>query len=344
LLAFDKRLSYLFQGNEIKNDDVVKEIADYDAHNKVTVFDIKKANWHECDAKELKRIALGRRLTVDHGGDEFTANEDWDIIEDIEELESERNEPETSTASADDIYEDFTEVWLFEEFEVSDGELTKTFTTPDSITTWMISSFSMNGEHGLAIGPPTELVVKNEFFTKVVLPYSIKFEEKLRVDIMVYNFVETKEALDVNVIIYDAENKNSFRFFDGECSSTPSNDTKPSQTVKVPYDNVRKVSFYIQGGSDRKDYEKTIKLRIEAKATTRHGEKFEDKMIRKLRVEPVGVKTYDIEIQNHNLKNETKIYSVSINIIDTDENPKFIIGISGDYLTDDMSNVKLGYE
>jgi len=344
LLGFDKRLTYLFQGNVIERNDVVKKLANYDGNNKITVFHMKKTNWHECDAKELKRVALGKRFTVDHGGDEFRASEDEDMMEDIEELESERNPEETPTASADDVRENFKEVWLFDEFEVPDGSITKTFKTPDSITSWMISSFSMNDEYGLAIGPPTELVIKNEFFTKVDLPYSIRFTEKLRVDVMVYNYVETKEALDVNVIIFDAENKNSFRFFDTECSSTPSAEKKPSKTASVPHDNVRKVSFYIQAGSDRREYEKIIKLRIDTTATNRHGEKFEDKMIRRLNVEPVGVKTYDIEIKNHNLKNEMKMDSVSKNGTGTDEYPKFIVEIAGDYLTDDMSDVKLGYE
>jgi hypothetical protein len=180
-------------------------------------------------------------------------------------------------------------------------------------------------------------VVKNQFFTKVIFPYSIRFKEKLRVDVMVYNYVDTKEALDVKVTLSDPDNKNSFRFFENECSSTASLDTKPSKPVKVPYDNARKVSFYIQAGSDGKEYEKIIRIRIEASAVTRHGEKYEDKMIRRLRVEPAGVKTYDIEVKNYNLKPEhgTRIDSILKNVTGTDEYPKFILKIAGDYLSEE---------
>jgi len=155
----------LVQGNDINKDDVVKELANYDGNNKITVFHMNKTNWHECDDKELKRVALGRRHVVDHSVDEFTANEDDDEeIEDLEEiLESERNvEEDTPKASIDNLRVDFQGVWLFDEFEVPDGSITNTITKPDSITSWMISSFSMNKEYGLAIGQPKELIVNNQ--------------------------------------------------------------------------------------------------------------------------------------------------------------------------------------
>ena len=344
LLGYEKRSTYSFQGNNLNKEDVVKELADFDGTNYVTVFRIDKKYWHECTDQELLRIAKGRRPVVQHSGDEFLANEDEDMDESIDELGSDRDEEEPSTATADDVREDFRELWLFEDFEVPDGTLTKQFLTPDSITSWMISSFSMNEEYGLAIGPQKELIVKNQFFTKVVLPYSIRFKEKLRVDVMVYNYVDTKEALDVKVNIYDQDGKNSFRFFDNECSTTASTETKPSKTVKVPHDNARRVSFYIQSGADRTKFEQIIRIRVDATATTRHGDKFEDKMIKRLRVEPIGVKTYEVDPDSFNLKSKTKSKALYKNVTNTDEYPKFIVEIAGDYLTDDLSKVKLGYE
>ncbi|CAG9810260.1 unnamed protein product [Chironomus riparius] len=346
LLGYDKRLTYLFQGNDVKKDDVVKELADFDGTNQVTVFHIKKTNWHECNEQELYRIRRGRIFVVQHSGDEFSANSDDDMDEELGELESERVVDTTSVAVADDIREDFREVWLFEELEVSEGTLTKQFQTPDSITSWMISSFSMNEEHGLAIGPPKELIVKNQFFTKVVLPYSIRFKEKLRIDVMVYNYVESKEALDVKVSMFDYEGKSSFRFYDTECSTTASAETKPSKTVSVPYDNARRVSFYIQSGADRTKFEQLLKIRVDAVAKTRHGETLQDKLLKKLRVEPIGVKTYEVETESYSLKpsQAAKVKALYKNVTNSDEYPKFIVEVVGDFLTDDMSKVKLGYE
>lgn len=344
LLGYDERLSYLFQGNEIKKEDVVKELADYDGTNQVTVFHIQKTNWHECTNEELSRIVKGRFLVIDHGGDEFTANQDED--DDIDDIVSERNPDTDPTAPVDDVRHDFREVFLFDEIEVSNGAITKSFLVPDSITSWMISSFSMNSDFGLAIGQPKKLTVKNQFFIKMVLPYSIRFKERLRVDVMVYNYVNTKETLDVTVSLFNTDNKNNVRFYDNECSSTASTNLKPTKTVSVPYDNARKVSFYIASGADRTKFEQLIKIRADASAVTRHGARYVDKILKKLKVEPIGVKTYEIESKSYNLKptNPPVRHFMYKNVTNSDEYPKFIVEISGDYLTDDMNSVRLGYE
>ncbi|KAL7011371.1 hypothetical protein ACKWTF_014240 [Chironomus riparius] len=346
LLGYDERLSYLFQGNEVKKDDVVKELANYDGTNKITVFHISKTNWHQCTPEELRRIEKGRVFVVQHSGDEFSAHQDENVFEDIYDLESVRN-PDTETEpAASDVREDFREVFIFDEFEVPDGSMIKNYYAPDSITSWLISSFSMNEVYGLAIGPPKKLIVKNEFFTKLVLPYSIRFKEKLRVDVMVYNYVENKEALDVTVNMYDHDNKKSFRFFESACSTTASTATTMTKTVSVPHDNAKKVSFYIQSGAERTKFEQEIRIRVDATATSRHGTKYSDKMVKRLKVEPIGVKVYDIQTKNYNLKpsQATKIDSVKKNVTNDDEYPKFIVEIAGDYMTDDMAKVNLGYE
>ncbi|XP_070504804.1 thioester-containing protein 1 allele S3-like isoform X1 [Chironomus tepperi] len=351
LLAYDERLTYLFQGNDVKKDDVVKELADYDGTNKVTVFHVNKTNWHQCTKKELERIQKGRSFVVQHSTDQFSANQDDEIVEDIEDLESSRNPDEDAHPPADDVREDFREVFIFDELEVDHtGVMRKKYITLDSITSWMISSFSMNEESGLAIGPPKKLKVKNQFFTKIVLPYSIRFKEKLRIDVMVYNYVDSQEPLDVTVKMWNGAAKNDemkeFRFYDTECSTTASTATSMSKTVKVPYDYAKKVSFFIQSGADRTEYAEMLKIRIDANGITSNGHKFVDKILKKLRVEPIGVKVYDIDVKNHilNKSSAPKIDTLKKNVTNGDEYPKFTVEIAGDYMTDDMTKVNLGYE
>ncbi|XP_070504806.1 CD109 antigen-like [Chironomus tepperi] len=346
LLGYDKRLTYLFQGNDVKKEDVVKELANYDGTNQVTVFHVNKTNWHECTPAELKRIQKGRITVVQHSGDEFSLNEDEDFEEIIPDLESEAKEEKPPSGDADDIREDFRAVWIFDQHQIyENGTSTAIYQAPDSITSWLISSFSMNEEHGLAIGPPKELIVKNEFFTKVVLPYSIRYKEKLRIDVMVYNYIEKNEALDVTVMLTDFESKKSFRIFDSECSNTPIATDKPTKTVKVPFNNAKRVSFYIQSGNDKAKYEQTMKIRIDANGKTRDGTSYSDKMVKRLRVEPIGVKVYDITSDSFIVrKGHEKVKELSKNVTNGDEYPKFIVEIAGDYLTDDMTKVKLGYE
>ena len=147
------------QGNNIKKEDVVKELTDYDGTNYVTVFHIKKTNWKDCTPKELHRIEMGRIFVARHRNDEFSAFEVDNMDEELGELESNRNVEEAQTATEDAVREDFQDTWLFEEFEVPDGTLTKQFMTPESKTSWIVSSFSMNEYHGLAIGPQKEIII-----------------------------------------------------------------------------------------------------------------------------------------------------------------------------------------
>jgi len=338
LLALDKHFN---QGNEITKDDVIKELIDYDGTNQVTVFDIKDTNWHECDAKELNRVSRGRQLTFDTGENEYSATQDKDMDEDVEELEqiNQRNENEnqTSVIEADNISENFREVWLFEEFEVPDGSMTKQFITPDLTTSWMISSFSMNDKHGLAFAQPKELIAKSQFYIQTFFPFKIKFGEVIKVDVMVYNNINNKEALDVKVTIYDADNIKSLTFYDNECSSKPNNDTKPLKSIQVPYDNVRRVSFYIQANSDKTAYTKFIRIRIDSNAITQNGEVYMDKKMRGLRVEPIGVKNYQITSKSYNLE-QGKILQDIFSLqdkINSEEYPKITFEVAGDYLTDD---------
>ncbi|XP_070504812.1 CD109 antigen-like [Chironomus tepperi] len=351
LLAYDERLTYLFQGNDVKKEDVVKELADYDGTNKVTVFHVNRTNWHQCTDEELERLQKGRSFVVQHSKDQFSANQDDELVEDTDDLESARNPDEDAHSPADDVREDFREVFIFDEFDINNAsEVLKNYTTPDSITSWMISSFSMNEKTGLAIGPPKKLKVKNQFFTKIVVPYSIRFKEKLRIDVMVYNYVDSQETLDVTVKMLNGEKnetiKKEFRFYDTECSTTASTATTMSKTVKVPYDYAKKVSFFIQSGADRTEFAEMLKIRVDANGITRSGKNVSDKIIKKLRVEPIGVKVYDIEVKSFKLKENDapKIETMTKNVTNGDEYPKFIVEIAGDYMTDDFSHVNLGYE
>lgn len=357
LLGFDKRLSSFFQGNEITKDDVVSELADYDGTNRVTVLDMDKSNWHDCTGEELRQIKKGIFLYWDSDAriyeDEIVCHED----NNFEELPTSDN---TESIRLQDIEEDFRDVWMFEElksiqmyevpwtFEVSwmygvpwmnrvpDERFIKSIYVPSSANTWIISSFSIHDEYGLAIGPPKELIVKNQFYIQAFLPYKIKFGEIIKVDVMVYNYVNNREALDVKITMFDSEKLNTFKFYDSECSLTPSNETKPSKTIKVQNENARKVSFYIQPTSSKQNFEERIKIRIDAIATSRHGERFEYKMIKSLRVEPVGVKTFNVISENYNLaKNSMEIVDyIENDLVNNDGYKRYITEVSGDYLTE----------
>jgi len=281
LLGFDKRLLNFFQGNEIIQDDVYNELADYDRANRVTMLDMNKSNWNDCTELELQQLEKGRQYMIPHYWS-FPAEEYEDEIachEDntFEELPKSDN---TESIELPDIEEDFREVWIFEALEVPDGSLTKSFYVPNSINTLMISSFSIHDAYGLVIGPPKEIIVKYQFYIHALMPSTVKLGEIAKADVMIYNYVESKEALNVKVAMYFQKNINNFKFYDSKDS--PRNRTRHSTTINVPYNDVRKISFYFQSSLEGGNFEG--KTMIVATATNRLGKQFVDKILRVLQI------------------------------------------------------------
>lgn len=339
LLAFDKKLTYLAKGNEVLREDVITEVADYDGNNKVTVFDMKE--WHDCTNDEIERVKKGRILTTVHGGETFSViNEDEDEIEDVED-----DVLPTVTDPDDDDSEsrqDFPETWIFDDFQVTSTITNKTFTTPDSITSWMIYGFSLNNETGLAIAHPKELTVKNQFFIELVKPYSVRYNETLRLDILVYNYAKSGKELTVKVDLHNIKGVQFEIIEYTGCNPTSRKNVKTvTKTIKVPHEMVKKVSFYILPNlktvSAQKNFFKFTNIRVDATATAPGEDNLKDTIKEKLLVEPIGVKTYDITNKNYLLKSGHKPNKNHQKIDFTNnerEYPRIKLAISGDYLSD----------
>ena len=326
LLAFDKRLKFLRDGNDITRDDVVSAISSYDGDSQIIVNDL--TTWTLCTGNEFKRVKeiLDPEIDIRYNYDD----EDDDVL-DSDEIEAQDDLPV--------LRKDFPETWIFESFETGDKKTAvKEFTAPDSITTWLISAFSLNKDKGLAMAPTQELKVMNEFFVEMNLPYSIKFKEVLRLDILVFNYVESKEPLDVDVELENANGK-EFQFIEyskvkGVCTLIPNNNIKSSKSTKVSHTSVKKVSFYIrsnmlEGKTD--NIPKELDLKVRATARGRHGKTYEDQVFKKLLVEPVGVRDYAVFTEDHVLNGEkTQEHTYHVNFTDGLTGLNVIVG--GDYL------------
>lgn len=260
LLGHDMRLTLLRNGNQITNDDVVNTVTHSDEDNEVTVFDIEKSKWETCSSEALKKIEKGRILAQLHSKNVISMQRDDEIeISDGEEDQGTTQEPQepllTNAESVENIREDFPEVWLLDDFMTSSttNSTTKKYRLPDSITSWKISAISMNKIHGIAIAPFAELNVKNQFFTQLSIPYSIRYGEKLRLDIIIHNYVNSEETLTVDVELYEIVEgkKSSLQYFKNQCDVDPMQSVRPNQSISVPYNQVRRVSFYVQSKSGK---------------------------------------------------------------------------------------------
>lgn len=342
LLAYDKRLTYLRTGNDIKKEDVVETLAGYDTYNKIEIIPLDR--WNDCTDDDFERLRRGRQLVQQHSGDNYIADENNDNIEDLEPYVPQERRTIRNENTEDDLRDYFPETWIFEEFQMSSTSETKSFMVPDSITSWMIYAFAMNKKKGLAIAPTKELIVKNEFFMKLFLPYSIRFKEILRLDILVYNYIEAKHNLDVTVILRNI-NGEEFQFveFNG-CNKIFKTDKSRTQSVMVPYNNVKRVSFWIRSNVNNSTYEQRIKVIANATGSIvgsrMRGRTYHDKIGKFLRVEPIGVKKYEVQsksqklVQNH-LRPEIYHSNSSSTLAEDDEaHPKIMVSVSADYLTD----------
>ena len=316
VLAFDKRLKFLADGNDFTKEDVVKTVADYDGENKVIVDDL--SSWHVCSAEELNRAKLGRIFVSGHSeGTTFGMDVDDDDSEEHTD-EEEEEEPITPPAEQGDeeiIRENFPETWIFKELRNKGSDpFTETFTAPDSITTWMISAFSVHNTNGIALAPAQELVVKDEFFIKFNLPYSIRYTEVLRLDILVFNYLTTNEPVDATVTVRNLKGK-EFQFVEynknnSNCVPTYNNNAESNKVITVPARSIRRASFYIRSDPTNNEFDsKTVKkITIQASGSfKRNGKTQRDTVKKKLTIEPVGIKKYQVFPLSYNLKGETSL-------------------------------------
>ncbi|XP_070504782.1 uncharacterized protein [Chironomus tepperi] len=347
LLAFDKALLSLRTGNDIQKSDIVNSVADY--QNGSIVFYTNLKAWRTCTAEEIKRVQSGIFNTTSHTGDTLYA-EDSDDDDDLNDLNEDEEASEVIVDPVEDglLRDNFPETWIFEELDFGDDDeaLEKAFKVPDTITSYVISAFSVNEESGVAIAPTKELKVKNEFFMKLILPYSIKFGEIFQLDILVYNYLASKQSIDVKVDLYNQELK-EFEFieFDGD-TITSSSVKKSSKTVTVPHSNLKKVSFYIRpkaSNNQGQGYPRAMKLFVHGKTKDKNGKTYTDLVKKVLRVEPAGIKVYEIVNINYELdgtrehRHQFTLGSVD-NLEENDlDYPNVSIAVAGDYLTDTIN-------
>jgi CD109 antigen len=97
------------------------------------------------------------------------------------------------------VRNDFPETWIWEDFmECESVQWSKK--VPDTITSWVISAFSMNRANGLGLNDsPTTLTVFRPFFVSTTLPYSVKRGEQLILSIQVFNYLPSDQDVTVTL-------------------------------------------------------------------------------------------------------------------------------------------------
>jgi hypothetical protein len=126
--------------------------------------------------------------------------------------------------------------------------------------------------------------VKQDLFIKLNLPYSIRWDEILKVEVTVFNYVpDRKINLSVEVELFTNEDDPDFEFVDArlKCIHETSTDTSRKTPISVASNSMSSTSFFIKPS-------KTGEIKLNVRATGQQV-KIMDEVEKKILVESEGV-------------------------------------------------------
>ena len=147
---------------------------------------------------------------------------------------------------------------------------------PHTLTTWLGEAFCLHPEAGLGVAAPDTLLVSQDFFAEISLPYSVKRGEVFPLNISVFNYVDQELPIRVELLVNDADIAAAKKSVD--MCVLPKN----NQVVTLM------VSSLILGEVNI-TAKATIRNDIEGCQTVASGEGFSDTLVKPLRVKPEGV-------------------------------------------------------
>ncbi|XP_075151009.1 CD109 antigen-like [Haematobia irritans] len=181
------------------------------------------------------------------------------------------------------VRKNFVETWIFDDIESTDSNGIANFTTniPDTMTSWVITGFTINDKNGFGMThDPTNIRVFQPFFVSLNLPYSVKRGEIVEIPVTVFNYMTTQ--VEAEITMENADDEYSFLGPDQEQFTE---EKVMSKQVTIPSNSGSTVSF--------KMFPKIVgDITLKIKAVTPLAG---DSVHQKLKVEPEGVTQYKNE-------------------------------------------------
>ena len=147
---------------------------------------------------------------------------------------------------------------------------------PHTLTTWIADAFCINEDAGIGVAKTEELLVNQDFFAEINLPYSVKRGEVFPLNISIFNYVNQELPIRVDLTT--------------KASEIVSKTT--SENVCVKARNSRVLSWKVSAlelGELNVTVRATITNGIEGCADVEEGDGFTDALVKPLRVKPEGV-------------------------------------------------------
>lgn len=99
------------------------------------------------------------------------------------------------------VNNNISETWLWTSISMDD-QSTKTIAevVPDTVTSWYMTGFALSPNLGLGLmNAPLKFTVAKPFYITTHLPYSVKLNEIVRIEVTLYNFLNTPLATEVTL-------------------------------------------------------------------------------------------------------------------------------------------------
>ncbi|KAK6619001.1 hypothetical protein RUM44_003383 [Polyplax serrata] len=140
------------------------------------------------------------------------------------------------------LMHDVASSWLFTNVTSGyNGRAILKPTVPDTITSWVITAFSVDPVYGLGlIEAPTKVKVFRPFFVSLDLPYSIVRGEVVSIPVVVFNYFNEEVTAEVTI-----KNDGEFEFSDATNEVIDGPSAQRSKTVRVKPNSGAPLSFMI---------------------------------------------------------------------------------------------------
>ncbi|XP_050081691.1 CD109 antigen-like [Anopheles aquasalis] len=335
LLAVDQSVLLLKSGNDLSRDCVAKELEAYECSRNYSYNHCNFPDFQDAGAIFISNAHVERDERDDHPAVMFSAEafrgvqlgapmimkKAMRFTEGIKMGASEAKEPA--------IRSNFPETWIWESIQKcnKDGEVIRKI-VPDTVTSWIISGFSLNQNTGLGlIKSPAKINVFLPFFISMDLPYSVKHGESVRIPVIVFNYLDEDQTADV--IFY---NKNGEFEFTDDSESSVYEDHHRRMKVLLAKDGGKTLSFMIK---PKKIGHITLKITATCALAG-------DGIERELLVQPEGIPQYINQatlIDLRSTANHTKRLEIDIPSNAVPNSTKVSVSVIGDVLGSSIANL-----
>jgi alpha-2-macroglobulin len=225
----------------------------------------------------------------------------------------------------------FPENWLFEMINVGNYKTDIERTAPHTMTTWIGEAICMNSQSGLGVSNPSSLLVSQDFFAEIRLPYSVKRGEVFPLNVTVFNYIDTELPIQVKLLTPAKEVQSDQSEFN-VCIGPKDNQVI---TMKAAAQKIGEVSVRVEA---------RITKGIKNCKDVGAGAGYTDALVRPLRVKPEGVPVEIVEsdfkcFERNNRNNKFRMSPLKVPSDAVPDSARAWMYVTGDIMAPALENV-----